>query len=352
MRHAGEDYGKAVVTPVRGDAPAPRGPGRRGHRERQRTRPQISPAYAELQAPPSPVRRGMAGTPAQADRPVTSGRGLEVLGAPAVNVVQLNAALDRTHPVKGPDMYAWLQATSSSRSSSHCTYRSAIHGESPRRPAQARRARPVQGVRVDPDRERTGGTTCWPCCLQPDEHRGALRTVHAPGQAALVHRTRGDALAARPHSVSFTTNTSWRTTRASPPPVTSRGDGRPRRPGLRLGGRRHLPRARPHPGARRPGHRPTGGNFWVDLNRTIFRVILPLSIVFSGIILSPWASPRTWAARTPSPRSRRTADPARRSGRLLGAAETDVRRRRRCLQRQQRAPLREPVGVHNAIESC
>ncbi|MFD0507563.1 potassium-transporting ATPase subunit C [Streptomyces chiangmaiensis] len=62
----------------------------------------MSPAYAELQTPRVARERGMneAALRKLIDR-YTSGRSLGFLGAPAVNVVQLNAALDRTHPEKG-----------------------------------------------------------------------------------------------------------------------------------------------------------------------------------------------------------------------------------------------------------
>ncbi|REE59058.1 K+-transporting ATPase ATPase C chain [Streptomyces sp. 3212.3] len=99
----GEDYGTAVVTPVRGDAPAhPEVPADAVTASASGLDPQISPAYAELQAPRVARERGMDEDSLRKliDR-YTSGRGLGVLGAPAVNVVQLNAALDRTHPVKG-----------------------------------------------------------------------------------------------------------------------------------------------------------------------------------------------------------------------------------------------------------
>lgn len=62
--------------------------------------PQISPAYAELQTPRVARERGMS---EEAVRKLvaqcTSGRGLGILGEPAGNVVELNAALDRTRPV-------------------------------------------------------------------------------------------------------------------------------------------------------------------------------------------------------------------------------------------------------------
>ncbi|MER5531216.1 potassium-transporting ATPase subunit C [Streptomyces sp. NPDC002677] len=99
----GEDYSAAVVTPVRGDAPAhPKVPADAVTASASGLDPQISPAYAELQTPRIARERGT--TEAAVRKLVekyTSGRALGILGEPAVNVVQLNAALDRTHPEKG-----------------------------------------------------------------------------------------------------------------------------------------------------------------------------------------------------------------------------------------------------------
>ncbi|WP_432190064.1 potassium-transporting ATPase subunit C [Streptomyces sp. Tue6028] len=97
----GTDYGKAVVTPVRGDAPAhPKVPADAVTASGSGLDPQISPAYARLQTPRVARERG---TSEQAVRALvekyTSGRGLGVLGEPAVNVVELNAALDHIHPM-------------------------------------------------------------------------------------------------------------------------------------------------------------------------------------------------------------------------------------------------------------
>ncbi|WP_435226411.1 potassium-transporting ATPase subunit C [Streptomyces sp. Tue6028] len=101
----GTDYGKAVVTPVRGDAPAhPKVPADAVTASGSGLDPQISPAYARLQTPRVARERG---TSEQAVRALvekyTSGRGLGVLGEPAVNVVELNAALDHIHPMTTKD---------------------------------------------------------------------------------------------------------------------------------------------------------------------------------------------------------------------------------------------------------
>ncbi|MGW1363819.1 potassium-transporting ATPase subunit C [Streptomyces chartreusis] len=97
----GADYSAAVVTPIRGDAPArPKVPADAVTASASGLDPQISPAYAKVQTPRVARERG---TSENAVRELiekyTSGRGLGVLGEPAVNVVELNAALDRTHPV-------------------------------------------------------------------------------------------------------------------------------------------------------------------------------------------------------------------------------------------------------------
>jgi K+-transporting ATPase ATPase C chain len=99
----GEDYAKAVVTPIRGDAPAhPEVPADAVTASSSGLDPQISPAYARLQTPRVARERGLSEAALRTliDR-FTTDRGFGFLGEPAVNVVQLNAALDRTHPVKG-----------------------------------------------------------------------------------------------------------------------------------------------------------------------------------------------------------------------------------------------------------
>ncbi|MGW9029475.1 potassium-transporting ATPase subunit C [Streptomyces sp. NPDC055722] len=99
----GEDYAKAVVTPIRGDAPAhPEVPADAVTASGSGLDPQISPAYARLQTPRVAPERGLSEAALRTliDR-FTTERGFGFLGEPAVNVVQLNAALDRTHPVKG-----------------------------------------------------------------------------------------------------------------------------------------------------------------------------------------------------------------------------------------------------------
>ncbi|MFF4901201.1 potassium-transporting ATPase subunit C [Streptomyces sp. NPDC001068] len=96
----GEDYGAAVVTPVRGDAPAhPEVPADAVTASASSLDPQISRAYALLQTPRVARERGMG--EAAVDQLVgkyTTGRAFGILGEPAVNVVQLNAALDRRIP--------------------------------------------------------------------------------------------------------------------------------------------------------------------------------------------------------------------------------------------------------------
>ncbi|MGX2998655.1 potassium-transporting ATPase subunit C [Streptomyces sp. JNUCC 64] len=99
----GEDHRSAVVTPVRGDAPArPAVPGDAVTASGSGLDPHISPAYARLQTARVAARRGLAARTVRelvADH--TTGRALGVLGEPAVNVVTLNAALDRLRPGRG-----------------------------------------------------------------------------------------------------------------------------------------------------------------------------------------------------------------------------------------------------------
>ncbi|GAA4586201.1 potassium-transporting ATPase subunit C [Planotetraspora phitsanulokensis] len=91
------DYSKALVVPVRGDAPAdPVVPADAVAASGSGLDPHISPAYAALQAPRVARERGLG-----LDRVKeliaenTTGRGLGFLGEPGVNVLTLNLALDQ-----------------------------------------------------------------------------------------------------------------------------------------------------------------------------------------------------------------------------------------------------------------
>jgi K+-transporting ATPase ATPase C chain len=99
----GDDYSKAVVTPIRGNAPAhPAVPADAITASGSGLDPQISVAYAHLQAARVAKARGIDSTTMQQliDK-YTSGRGLGFMGQPAVNVVQLNIDLDQHYPNRG-----------------------------------------------------------------------------------------------------------------------------------------------------------------------------------------------------------------------------------------------------------
>lgn len=99
----GEDYSKGVVTPIRGDAPAhPVVPADAVTASASGLDPQISVAYARLQAPRVAKVRGtdVAAVQKLIDT-YTSGRALGFMGEPGVNVLQLNIDLDRLYPYTG-----------------------------------------------------------------------------------------------------------------------------------------------------------------------------------------------------------------------------------------------------------
>jgi potassium-transporting ATPase KdpC subunit len=93
----GVDYGKALIVPVRGDAPAhPVVPADAVTASGSGLDPHISPAYAALQAPRVARERGLSlDRVKELIEDNTTGRALGFLGEPGVNVLTLNLALDR-----------------------------------------------------------------------------------------------------------------------------------------------------------------------------------------------------------------------------------------------------------------
>jgi K+-transporting ATPase ATPase C chain len=99
----GADYSRGVVTPIRGHAPAnPVVPADAVTASGSGLDPQVSPAYAHLQAARVARTRGIdVDVVRRLIDAHTSGRALGFLGEPAVNVLELNLDLDKSHPFRG-----------------------------------------------------------------------------------------------------------------------------------------------------------------------------------------------------------------------------------------------------------
>jgi K+-transporting ATPase ATPase C chain len=96
----GADYSTAVVVPIRGDAPThPVVPADAVTASASGLDPDISPAYARLQAARVARERGVEVSEVQSliDE-YTHGRSLGLLGQAGVNVLELNLALDERYP--------------------------------------------------------------------------------------------------------------------------------------------------------------------------------------------------------------------------------------------------------------
>ena len=84
------------------------------------------------------------------------------------------------------------------------------------------------------------------------------------------------------------------------------------------------------------------GNFWVDLVRGSLRILLPLAVVGS-LALVALGAVQNFSARHRGHHARRpVADHPGRAGRVAGGDQGARHQRRRLLQRELRAPVREP----------
>ena len=91
----------------------------------------------------------------------------------------------------------------------------------------------------------------------------------------------------------------------------------------------------------------TIGNFWVDLTRATVYVLLPISFV-AALLFASQGVIQNWDPYTQvTTRGRRDADDRAGPGRLAGSDQDAGHQRRRILQRELRASIREPDAGHD-----
>ncbi len=88
------------------------------------------------------------------------------------------------------------------------------------------------------------------------------------------------------------------------------------------------------------------GNFWQDIVRTLFYVLLPLSIVVAVLLVSGGVLQTIGHAVTATTRGGRRPAPGRRPGGVAGRHQAAGDQRRRVLQRQLGHAVRERDRVH------
>ena len=84
------------------------------------------------------------------------------------------------------------------------------------------------------------------------------------------------------------------------------------------------------------------GNFWVDLVRSCLRILLPIAVLGTLALVAMGAVQNLSSGVDAHHAHRRAPDHHRRPGRLAGGHQGARHQRRRLLQRQLRAPVREP----------
>ena len=100
--------------------------------------------------------------------------------------------------------------------------------------------------------------------------------------------------------------------------------------------------ARPHARAARASGPGTIGNFWVDLTRATVYVLLPICVVFALVFVSQGMIQNLAPYHEVTTLEGGEADHRHGPGGLAGGHQAARHQRRRLLQRQRRAPVREP----------